>query len=166
MFLRKYLDLGLTDIVSIDYDSDEEQSGFQEENTYETVVARKGSEYVKVSVHLRKRFGPRSGNKVNVGLEEPIGKDMYCSLAAGRLVMDIPEALQDIKATDELERQKNNRAEDLQKRIAAVAPRCPRCGGAVEMKKGKYGWFWSCGDFPTCDGTARLSPSTAELQEE
>ena len=33
------------------------------------------------------------------------------------------------------------------------APTCPQCGGPMSLKKGKYGEFWSCLNYPNCMGT-------------
>ena len=64
-FLRRYLDLGLSQIVRIDYSWHEKQSGNQEEHTCETIVARRGNECVKLSIDNRHTFGwvlvPHSG---------------------------------------------------------------------------------------------------------
>jgi len=51
---------------------------------------------------------------------------------------------------------------------------CPKCGKPMIIKKGRYGRFYACSDFPACDGTAsingkiRLSPNSAlnELSEQ
>ena len=55
-FLGHYLAAGLRDIVSIDYDSHEEQSGFQEENISETIVARKGAEILDIYLPYSRYF--------------------------------------------------------------------------------------------------------------
>lgn len=33
---------------------------------------------------------------------------------------------------------------------------CPKCGGPMVRRKGKYGEFYGCSDFPRCRGTRRL----------
>jgi len=30
---------------------------------------------------------------------------------------------------------------------------CPRCGGELVKRKGKYGKFWGCANFPRCKYT-------------
>jgi len=35
----------------------------------------------------------------------------------------------------------------------ATGPVCPKCNGPMQLKKGKYGSFWSCMSFPACKGT-------------
>nr|WP_313978828.1 topoisomerase DNA-binding C4 zinc finger domain-containing protein [uncultured Prevotella sp.] len=32
---------------------------------------------------------------------------------------------------------------------------CPRCGGSLIHKEGKYGSFWGCSNYPKCRYTLR-----------
>lgn len=36
------------------------------------------------------------------------------------------------------------------------ADKCPKCGGEMELKTGRYGNFWACKDYPKCKGVAPL----------
>jgi len=36
------------------------------------------------------------------------------------------------------------------------ASACPKCGGEMVMKSGRYGNFWTCKDYPKCKGVASL----------
>jgi hypothetical protein len=36
------------------------------------------------------------------------------------------------------------------------SPNCPRCGGPMRMRTGKFGDFWSCIEFPECRGTRHM----------
>lgn len=36
---------------------------------------------------------------------------------------------------------------------AGKVPLCPQCNGAMVLKKGKFGEFWSCQRYPDCKGT-------------
>ena len=166
-FLGHYLAAGLRDIVSIDYDSHEEQSGFQEENIRETIVARKGAGFIKVSMHLRKTYGPNGrGPEFNVSSEETITEQDYDQLRKGAEILDTPVALQQIADEDARQKQNRSQIEDLDQKIAATAPKCPKCGGGMKKKHGKYGYFWSCSEFPNCDGSAKFSALAATLQGE
>lgn len=31
--------------------------------------------------------------------------------------------------------------------------KCPKCGGTMKARTGKYGNFWGCATYPKCDGT-------------
>lgn len=33
---------------------------------------------------------------------------------------------------------------------------CPKCGGRLEVKHGKYGWFYGCNNFPACKFTKNV----------
>jgi DNA topoisomerase-1 len=34
--------------------------------------------------------------------------------------------------------------------------KCPKCGGPLVLKNGKYGKFWACKDYPKCKGIVPL----------
>lgn len=42
---------------------------------------------------------------------------------------------------------------------------CPRCGGALLRKNGRYGEFWGCSSFPKCRFTKRIGQQ-AEIKQE
>ncbi len=45
----------------------------------------------------------------------------------------------------------------LQSQDATVnSPPCPQCNGAMTLKKGKFGEFWSCQKYPECKGTRNV----------
>ena len=35
-------------------------------------------------------------------------------------------------------------------------PDCPKCGKKMKLRKGKYGQFFGCSDYPNCTGTAKI----------
>lgn len=37
-------------------------------------------------------------------------------------------------------------------RIECAPPSCEMCGCKMNLKKGRYGMFWGCGEFPKCSG--------------
>ncbi len=37
--------------------------------------------------------------------------------------------------------------------VRIVPPRCPRCGGEMQLRRGSYGPFWGCINYPACTGT-------------
>lgn len=43
-----------------------------------------------------------------------------------------------------------------------TAPICPKCGGVMKSREGRWGTFWGCNSYPRCRGT--LSPKQAEQQ--
>lgn len=38
---------------------------------------------------------------------------------------------------------------------------CPRCGGPMASKKGRFGDFWGCLRYPSCDGKLNATQATA-----
>lgn len=54
-------------------------------------------------------------------------------------------------------------------REARTGPRCPRCGGRLAIRKGKFGTFISCSNFPRCayktDGVRLPSPAAEPRSE-
>ena len=67
----------------------------------------------------------------------PDPKPESCDWCAYRLKKKPVEQVQKSENTD-----KNNHT-----------PGCPLCNGPMQLKKGKYGEFWSCQKFPECRGT-------------
>jgi len=41
-------------------------------------------------------------------------------------------------------------------------PLCPECGGEMSLKNGRFGSFFSCKDYPQCQGKISLKESTSE----
>lgn len=33
---------------------------------------------------------------------------------------------------------------------------CPECGFPMEVREGKYGYFWGCTNFPACENTLSI----------
>lgn len=42
---------------------------------------------------------------------------------------------------------------------------CPKCGSPLIMKKGKFGMFYACSSYPTCDYTANIEKKNNLLKE-
>lgn len=52
---------------------------------------------------------------------------------------------------------KMDREEREKKRAAnATLEFCPRCGGQLYRREGKYGEFLGCGNYPNCNYTKKL----------
>lgn len=43
------------------------------------------------------------------------------------------------------------------KDVDSNAPKCPKCGSPMKMKKGKFGNFWGCSKYPNCNGVKRIA---------
>lgn len=62
--------------------------------------------------------------------------------------------LLEVISTTESDRQQhlNNVNRNKERRDAAVANgRCPRCGGSLVLRTGKYGQFYGCSNYPRCN---------------
>ncbi|MBU3902215.1 MAG: topoisomerase DNA-binding C4 zinc finger domain-containing protein [Candidatus Thermoplasmatota archaeon] len=35
--------------------------------------------------------------------------------------------------------------------------KCPKCGSPMIERKGKYGKFWGCSRYPSCDGSQPIN---------
>lgn len=42
-----------------------------------------------------------------------------------------------------------------------TAPTCPNCGKEMTLKRGKFGKFWGCSDYPECKAILPVSTGTA-----
>lgn len=52
---------------------------------------------------------------------------------------------------------KQSQKEELQKeKVESQKKLCPKCGGKLTLKKGKYGSFYGCGQYPKCRFTRRV----------
>lgn len=48
--------------------------------------------------------------------------------------------------------------EDIKIKQEADKPKlqCPKCGGQMKLREGKFGKFWGCSDFPKCKGSRKV----------
>lgn len=44
---------------------------------------------------------------------------------------------------------------DAAAQTASIPHICPKCGGKLARKKGPYGWFWGCANYPECKYTKK-----------
>lgn len=47
-------------------------------------------------------------------------------------------------------------AREVREQIPSLDVRCPKCGGEMILRKGSYGSFYGCSQFPKCNGTKRI----------
>lgn len=156
-FLEEYVNRGLTEIFITDYDHKEERSGYQNEHTTETVVAKHHNTFVTCSVSLDIDFNPyRPSRDLSVSVPRPISETTYVAAIKGKERVDTPEALNELQKEKEL-RQKKQKAQNA---LDASAPSCPTHGKLVIRQNSKTKEnFWGCARYPNCRVT---SPFTAE----
>lgn len=72
-------------------------------------------------------------------------------------VNDIYDTIQSIRLKASKENRKQHRRDILsvkkQKKDAISSGKCPRCGGILVLRKGKYGSFYGCSNYPKCNYT-------------
>jgi hypothetical protein len=158
-FLSEYLRRGLSDIVVLSHDSEEETTGYEYRHVREEVVARKDGKSVRMSLHQETKYGPRSGVDIDVAQTE-IPDAEYQRLTKDRDVIDTPDRHQDYQK----QRERNDRRAELKQQLEGIAPACSVCGGKLQPKSGKYGPFWSCSKFH--GKTKSLSAEALKLYQE
>ena len=164
-YLRRYLELGLSQIVVVDHREKEVQSGYGLELTWETVVARKGNGYVRLVFHDRQSFAPNAGGSSGgVESEAIITATEYRDASKSNEVLDTPEHVKEIERQEAKIQERFAKEARLRPQriklyadLKRVTPKCPSCGIAMIQKKGKFGSFWGCSKFPYCDGKANIS---------
>jgi hypothetical protein len=144
--------MGLSDIVCIAYTFDESQRGSGDEDTFETVVARKGDQFVMMSVHERLSFGYSAGRYFKVSSNASITESEYHRLSKGKDLVDTVEALARLTQDE----QRAAIYKDLENQLDKLTPKCHRCGRTMKRKYGKHGSFWGCSR-ADCSSTASLS---------
>lgn len=92
-FLQHYVDWGLTDIILISNREKEVKSGYNLEITSETVVGRKGQDFVAVVAQKRVSFASHAGGtSIGKDSEQPITAEEYRGAARGKQILDTPAA--------------------------------------------------------------------------
>ncbi|MDL2273199.1 topoisomerase DNA-binding C4 zinc finger domain-containing protein [Oscillospiraceae bacterium OttesenSCG-928-G22] len=82
---------------------------------------------------------------------------ILCSGAAGI------GTVQDFSLSLDERRKKYITEQEHEKTNAIASGRCPNCGGELKQRKGKYGEFWGCGNYPHCRFTLNIDPETGEV---
>lgn len=73
-------------------------------------------------------------------------------------VSRIYSMLLDANVVDKQERKSHNKevlTQAVKKEIKVANGICPRCGGKLVERKGKYGRFWGCSNYPNCKFTVK-----------
>jgi Topoisomerase DNA binding C4 zinc finger len=149
-FLEEYLEAGLSQIFVIGHRHKEEKSGFQNEHTHEAIVAYDGTRFVRVDVHESVIFAPPGSRDFSGVHPEEITEAEYRKLSEGIERTDTPDVLRALNAR-KIAREESSKAS---KDLAAITPKCPKCGNQLTSRKGLRGRFWGCQSYPGCNGTA------------
>lgn len=91
-----------------------------------------------------------------------ISKSLMEELAKGMLERNVEQRRDYLQKYEELLRQyeasKAEQKEAAENRASEAEPSktCPRCGGLLVKRKGKYGEFYGCERYPYCRYTEKL----------
>lgn len=72
--------------------------------------------------------------------------------------------VQDFSVSEEVRIEKDDAKRSEEKLQRFIDGWCPRCGGKLVARKGKYGPFFGCDNYPYCRFTANIDKDTGELQ--
>jgi hypothetical protein len=160
-FLKHYLEHGLSEIIFESSKTSEKGNAYGRETTTETVVARKGNQYVRVVAIQRDSFAPRAaGSSSGVDSETVITLAAYKVAAKGRAILDSAEALQALKQAEEnlnahyaKQAAIREKQAPLGARLEKLTPKCDNCDGAMTIKTKNGRRFWACPRYPQrCNG--------------
>lgn len=105
-----------------------------------------------------KLVAPNTSLRVYSSIEQ--GTSRECGSDAIRVVLATrnAEKIRVCGSSRRVNRTKNWR-DNLSNRINGwfemMGPTCPKCGAATVERKGAYGDFWGCTNYPECKGTVR-----------
>lgn len=173
-YLRHYIEWGLSQIVLICRREKEVESGYNLELTWETVVARRGADFVEVVAHERRSFAPGAGgSSIGKESERLITSDEYGKAAKGKQILDTPVALEQLAIEKTaIEEGYARHAElrlkraPLQDRLDKLTPKCPDCDRKMVLRRSRSGAFWGCSAYPRCDGVVTLTAEAKRIISE
>ena len=151
-FLRQLLGMGLSDIFQVDEVREEWGSGSEPEIVSTTFVAKKEDGFVSVATKFcTNKYQPFRGN---ISQPKLITAAEYEELAAGKLRLDSPQAIAQLKAEYEQQVQADK-----------LTPECPQCEVSLRQKIGPKGLFWGCKNYPKCKNTKVLTQAQRNFFE-
>ena len=133
-----------------------EKNGIGRPSTYATIIDKLKDEYVVIK---DKKFIPTEiGIEVNDKLQESFSDIFNVKYTASMEsnLDDIAESKIDwVKIVDKFFKDFEPKYLSALKNVEKVAPKetgdtCPTCGSALVIRKGKYGEFVACSNYPTC----------------
>ncbi len=77
--------------------------------------------------------------------------------ALERLIITDQNTKKEMKRKHVEDIKKNRKAKVLKEKEETKQHKCPKCGGALSLKKGKYGAFYGCSSYPKCRYTSKVS---------
>lgn len=177
-FLKQYIDHGLSAIIFISTKGVEAGNAYGRETIWETVVARKGNDYVRVVATQRTSFAPHAGGgSLGFESETPITEAEYRTASKGKAILDTREALQSLQDDEEALKSHYARQEEIREKQAPLyaqlkklTPKCDNCDRLMALKSNKGRRSWACTQYPrNCDGgfkylTAEVSKLLQDIE--
>ena len=146
-----------------------EKNGIGRPSTYATIIDKLKDEYVVIK---EKKFVPTEvGMEVNDKLQESFSDIFNVKYTASMEsnLDDIAESKIDwVKIVDKFFKDFEPKYQSALKNVEKVAPKetgdtCPTCGSALVIRKGKYGEFVACSNYPTCKYIKKEEKEVVEI---
>ena len=146
-----------------------EKNGIGRPSTYATIIDKLKDEYVVIK---EKKFVPTEvGMEVNDKLQESFSDIFNVKYTASMEsnLDDIAESKIDwVKIVDKFFKDFEPKYQSALKNVEKVAPKetgdtCPTCGSALVIRKGKYGEFVACSNYPTCKYIKKEEKEVTEI---
>ena len=146
-----------------------EKNGIGRPSTYATIIDKLKDEYVVIR---EKKFVPTEvGMEVNDKLQESFSDIFNVKYTASMEsnLDDIAESKIDwVKIVDKFFKDFEPKYQSALKNVEKVAPKetgdtCPTCGSALVIRKGKYGEFVACSNYPTCKYIKKEEKEVTEI---
>ncbi len=103
------------------------------------VFVQNNTKYIESTAVIPLRLLRKYISRGTIQLTKEQIEDCYITLTENRSEMSLREHIKEIQKT------KRNIENNI----------CPRCGGRLELKEGKYGSFYGCINYPACRFTKR-----------
>src|SRR5438445_7053844 len=142
--LAEFLLLGLAGIFLLDHNFAESDAGCGRQTRTETIVARKGDSFVKISASEHQTFGFGSKRRFGITSEAQITEAEYLEMSHGKTLVDTPEEIEKVNAHKTF----LLRRSDAEDKLNSIKYDCPDCKGPMHWMSGKHGPFWSCNKYP------------------
>lgn len=129
------------------------------ENEMDSFMKEKGFQPVPLEGVREKVYGKivakdiclRIYSSIVSGEARDVGTDAIRAVLASRQ----PTGIKVVGASRRVNRTKNwktNLTQRIESWFEMIGPACPKCGSATVERKGAYGTFWGCCNFPNCKG--------------
>ena len=133
--------------------SEEEMDSFLKDKGFSTITLEGVNEKVYGKL-VAKNTSLRVYSSLVAGESRGVGEDAIRVVLATRNA----DKIKVCGSSRRVNRTKNWR-DNLTNRIEGwfemMGPSCPKCGAATVERKGAYGDFWGCTNYPECKGIAR-----------